>query len=528
MYDILIKNGLIVDGRRTKGYVGDVAILNGEIELIGKDLGTEAVKVIDAKGKVVAPGFIDLHTHSDTSFIEDSRSESKILQGVTTEVVGNCGSSFYPAFPEKLQNLRKYLTSETGIDTDYYASVSFLEFIDKAEFQGHRPANNWATLIGHNALRTAVMGEAGRHATQEEIWEMADLLEQEMASGAWGLSLGLGYSPGIFSDINELEALAEVVARYDGIIASHMRDQGDNIFKALDEMFELNRRTGAHVHIAHLKRGGKRNWGRADELLNYIRNAQHYGVDVTCDIYPYEASSSGITNTIPKWALAGGVEAAAERFRGPERERLLKELSETYGTIEDGHRIYVVSTGGRYPEADDKTIGELALELNITPMEAIAKVITETNGHARQISFGMLEEDMLYLIKEVDISIGSDGSGFPLDPALNAGKPHPRNFGTFPRALRLAREHKLMSLEDAVYKMTGNTATILGMEDRGFLEEGLAADIVIFDAEKVTDKATYRDPFQKPEGIEWVIVNGEIAVENGKQTDARTGEFLLK
>ncbi|MFP4457014.1 MAG: N-acyl-D-amino-acid deacylase family protein [Clostridia bacterium] len=527
MYDILIKNGFIIDGKRTKRYKSDLAMSDGKIQAIKKNINPAGAKrVVDAEGKIVAPGFIDIHTHSDASFIVDNRSESKIYQGVTSEVVGQCGSTFYPSNINDLSNLRSYVKGK-NIDTDYYASTSFTEFINKADTNDLKPANNWLTLIGHNALRTSVMGFEGRPATQDEIAKMKDLLEQEMKNGAWGLSLGLGYAPGIFSDINELVALGEVVAKYNGMIASHMRDQGNRIYQALDEMFEINRRTGAHVHIAHLKLSGVANWGKAEDLLAYIRNAQSYGVNVTCDIYPYEAASSGITNTLPKWTLAGGVEAAAKRFKTDERNKIIKELEEKYPDKEAGDRIYIVSTDGLYPEADDKTIGELAEELDISVAEAIEKVVVETNGHCRQISFAMDENDMLRFIKEIDISIGSDGSGLPLDSKLNQGKPHPRNFGTFPRFLRLNREHNMMPLEDAIYKMTGNSAKIMGIKDRGTLEIGQSADITIFDEEKISDKATYKNPFQKPVGIDCVIINGETVVLNGEQTKERPGKFLL-
>ena len=528
MYDIIIKNGLIVDGLRNKPYKACIAILDGKIAKIASQIDKEAKRIIDANNLVVSPGFIDIHTHSDVSFIIDDRSESKIYQGVTTEVVGECGYTMYPAAPENIDNLRAYLRNSKNIDTDYYASCSFVQFLDKAKENNKKPANNWLTLIGHNALRTSVMGFEGRKATKDEIKQMVDLLDQEMKAGAWGLSLGLGYAPGIFADIEELVALGHVVAKYHGMVASHMRNQNDYIYDALDEMFEINKQTGAHVHIAHLKIGRKHNWGTSDKVLKHIRDAQQRGINVTCDMYPYEAASSGITNVLPKWTLAGGVEKAAERFLGPERELIMAELNEKFQEDADGDRVYIVSTKGLYPPADDKTITELAKELNITMAEAIEKVIVETKGHCSQINFAMHENDVKNFISEIDIAIGSDGSGMPLDPKLVDGKPHPRNFGTFPRFLKMAREHKLMSLEDAVYKMTALSACLMGIEDRGVLKEGYLADITVFDKDKVSDTATYRQPFAKPIGIDYVIVNGEIAVDNGEQTKSRNGQFIIK
>lgn len=530
MYDIVLKNGVIVDGMRTKPYQASLAVKNGLIVKIGNDIdAAEADSIIDASNLIIAPGFIDIHTHSDASFIIDDRSESKIYQGVTTEIVGQCGSTFYPSSPQNIENLQAYVGgSGRDLDTNYYASCSFANFIEKAQKQGKKLSNNWATLIGHNALRTSVMKLEGRKATPAEIQQMADLLEQEMKAGAWGLSLGLGYAPGIFSDIEELVALGHVVAKYGGMIASHMRNQGNHIYEALDEMFEVNKQTGAHIHIAHLKVGGKQNWGTSNKVLDHIRKAQQEGVKVTCDIYPYEASSSGITNVLPKWTLAGGKEAAAARFAGPEREKIMAELNERFQEDSDGHQIYIVSTNGLYPVADDKTITDLAKELNISMAEAVEKVVVATKGNCSQISFAMDEKDMLNFIKEIDIAIGSDGSGRPLDPKLTRGKPHPRNYGTFPRFLRLAREHQLMPVEDAVYKMTGLSATMMGIKDRGILKEGLIADITVFDPEKVTDTATYKNPFSKPIGVKYVIVNGEVAVADGEQTEKRAGKFLVK
>lgn len=530
MYDVLIKNGLIVDGMRTKPYKSCIGIKDGKIAKINPNLKPEDAKeVIDASNLAVSPGFIDIHSHSDVSFIIDNRSESRVYQGITTEIVGQCGISPYPCLQDTEDDLLSFVGSKKEeIDRDFFASHTSEEFIEKAKKRNKKMSTNWATLIGHNAIRASVMKFEGRKATKEEIHKMVELLEGEMASGAWGLSLGLGYTPGIFCDVEELVALGEVVAKYDGIISSHMRNQGARIYEALDEMFEINRRTGAHVHIAHLKVAGKPQWGKSKELLAYIRKAQAEGVNVTCDIYPYEASSSGITNSLPKWTLEGGIEQAAARFKGPEREKIMVELRNMFEDRSAGDRIYIVSTGGLYPTADGKTITELAKELNISFSEALEKAVVETNGHCSCISFSMDEKDMLRMISEVDIAIGSDGNGLSLDPKENDGKPHPRNFGTFPRFLRLAREHNMMPIEDAVYKMTGLSAEMMGLKDRGILREGYAADITIFDADTISDQATYKNPFQKSVGIHYVFVNGEVVIENGQQTDKRPGEFLLK
>lgn len=517
MFDLIIKNGTIVDGLRTKPYKSNIGIKDGKIVKISPNLKDgDAKEIINVENLVVSPGFIDIHTHSDISFLTDNRSESKIFQGVTTEVIGQCGYSYFMNSKEIKQASKNN-------------NISMLEtFINKAKRENKTMSINWLPFIGHNGIRSLVMGEEGRRATKEEIKEMAELLDREMAAGAWGLSLGLGYPPGIFSDLEELVALGEIVAKYNGMISSHMRNQSSRIWEALEEMFEINRQTGAHIHISHLKIAGKPQWGRGEELLEFIRNAQEEGIHVTSDIYPYEASSSTITNILPKWTLDGGTKGAVARFKSQERERIIKELSEMFEDPTYADRIYIVSTNGKYPIADDKTIRELSEELNISPAEAVEQIVINTKGNCNKISFSMDENDMLRLIKEIDVAIGSDGNGLPLSPEENNGKPHPRNFGTFPRFLRLAREHKMIPIEDAVYKMTGLSANILGLKDRGVLKENYMADITIFNPNTVSDKATYKNPFQKPVGIEYVIVNGKIAVNKGVQTENRAGEFILR
>lgn len=529
LYDLVIKNGLVLDGLGNQPYKASIAIREGKIATINPNINEDTKKTIDAKGLAIAPGFIDIHTHSDNSFLIDNRSESKVFQGVTTEAVGQCGRSYFPYIKREKERVLAYIGGKSGgLDRDYYTSQSVVDFIKKARKNKKKMSINWMPFIGHNTLRASVMGLEGRRATKGEIKKMADLLEQEMESGAWGLSLGLGYAPGVFSNIEELAELGRVVAKYGGLITSHMRNQGEKIYEALEEMFEIYRRTGARIHIAHLKLSGKKQWGKGEELLNYIKKAQEEGIEVSCDIYPYEAASSGITNTLPKWMLDGGNRRAAERFKTGERKRIMRELERKFQDKSLGDRIYIVSTYGQFPLADDKTLSQLAKELGLSLAEALEKVVVETKGRCRQISFAMDENDMLKMIGERDIAIGSDGSGLPLDPKANRGKPHPRSFGTFPRFLRLAREKRMMPLEDAVYKMTGLPASLLGLKDRGVLREGYVADITIFNPATVTDTATYQDPFQKPVGIEYVIVSGKILVNKGQQTKNRLGQFLLK
>ena len=521
MYDIVIKNGKIYDGTKAKAYFADIAVKDGKIASIAQNIEGDAKTVIDAKGLCVSPGFIDIHSHSDTNFLDDDACQSKIFQGVTTELAGQCGFTVFPYLEEKTDIMKAYVQGKPQ-----YIAHTMDEFIERAHKNGNKMAVNLAYIIGHGALRANTAGFTNK-ATDEDNKKMAEMLDHEMKSGAFGMSLGLGYAPGVMSNQEELNNLGAVVAKYDGIIMSHMRNQADFIYDALEEMFEIYRKTGCRIDISHLKLGGKKNFGHADKLWKYIEDAQKSGIKVTADMYPYEASSSGITNIFPKWSLEGGIPKAAARLEAAEGEKIMESLREQLQTEKDGHGIFVVSTRGKAPYADGKDIYEISQELGIPMAETVAKITVETGGDCQCVFFSMDINDVYYLLKQ-DVSIGSDGSAYPLDPAKNEGRHHPRNFGTFPCFLRLAREQNMCDLETAIYRITKKSADIIGITDRGVLKEGMAADITIFDGDKIADRATYKNPFQKAEGLYHVIVNGEVAILNGEQTAARAGKFLRK
>lgn len=531
MYQLLIKNSRIVDGTGEPSYTADLAVQDGKIVKIGPGIDGEAALVIDGTGLVTAPGFIDMHSHSDVQFLVDDRGQSRIYQGVTSELAGQCGSTVYPCPIEHMDRMQQYaaMAGAPGPIALEYTSSSLEEFLRKVEAGKKSMGTNLIPLIGHGALRCGVMGYENRKADEEELLKMKELLKADMETGAWGLSLGLGYTPGVSSDQEELCALGEVVSEYDGIITSHMRYQDLRTPEALEEMYEINRRTGAHVHIAHFKANGRAAWGKAGEFAANVHAAQQAGIHVTADVYPYAASSSGITNFFPKWSIQGGTQTAVRLLKDPEkRGRLIGELEEIFRTREDGESLYVVTTGEKCPEADGKTIWQLSDELGISMAEAAAKVCVETEAGASCIAFVMSEADVETMLRQNDFAIGSDGVSYSLAPEDNAGKPHPRNFGTFPRFLRLAREKRLCSLETAVRRMTGQTAEYIGLTGRGFLKKGMIADITMFDPDTVSDKATYENPFQKPEGIVHVFMGGEPALLYGRQTEKRLGQFILK
>jgi len=525
MQDILLRNGLLCDGTRNKPYVGDIAIKGGKITRIAAKIEDGAETVVDVQGLVVSPGFIDMHSHSDVSFLRDDRCESKIYQGVTSEVVGQCGMTIYPCAAGHIEDMYTFAGTDLKFDKRYYTSYSLQEFIDKVQKNGKRMATNLLPLIGHGALRAGVVGFAGRKVTEVELQAMAELLDRDMQYGAWGLSLGLGYAPGLFADQTELNALGEVVHRYDGVITSHMRSQSVRIFEALEEMYGINRATGAKVHIAHLKICGKGQLGKSGLVIEHLKNAVRQGVQVTKDMYPYTAASTDLTDVLPKWSLEGGLGKAAERFNTDERPKLMQHLEENYRTRADGESIHIVTTYGRYPAADNKNVYQLSQELGVSMPEALEKVIVATKGKADCVYFIMLESDVMNYMKEADVAIGSDGYGYAFDEGIS---PHPRSFGTFPRFLRLARENKLCELAVAVHRITKLPADIVGLKDRGVLRKGLVADITVFDPAAVADTATYSEPCRKPVGIEHVIIGGQFAVRRGNQTDKRLGQILLK
>jgi N-acyl-D-amino-acid deacylase len=526
VYDLILKNGLVCDGLGGEPYIGWVAVSGGKIASVGTFEPPHGEQTIDCAGLAIAPGFIDIHSHSDACYLTDDACEAKLLQGVTTEVVGQCGFSLFPCPPGREDSL-KLLSTGLGGGTSGYVTTSFARYREKAS--GRKMATNLFQLIGHGALRAATVGFDGREPTDPELADMCALLDGALSEGAAGLSLGLGYAPGCFATKRELRALGSVVAKYDGVITSHMRNQSDRIPEALEEMYDINRHSGARVHISHLKAARRANWGKAPMVMANIRHAVADGIAVTADLYPYTAAASGITNSgFPKWSLEGGVTAVCRRLQNEERDAVLAALREYYCDEAVGRGEVIVSTFGKYPEADGKSIYELSQELGLSMAETAALVTEKTGADCSCISFTMSEEDVNYLLSQPDLAIGSDGYAYCLDPMKNSGKPHPRSFGTFPRFLRLAREHNLCPLGVAVRRITGLSAEMMGIDGRGKLVPGYAADITVFDPATVTDKAEYDDPFKAPEGIIHVIMNGSFALQAGCQTSARLGGYLLK
>lgn len=517
MNDIILSGGMVVDGTGGRPYYADIAIKDGKIAEIGDLKGVEARHILNCEGFFVSPGFIDAHSHSDTSFLKDTSFASKLCQGITTEITGQCGSSPFPSLKEKLDENEKWHFE------------SFSDFTDAFEKSDYCMATNQAILVGHGSLRAGVIGYEDREATGKELDKMKALLRRDLEAGAWGMSLGLEYSPGFFAGKEELHTLAAVVKEFDGLVPCHMRNEGLEIDKAIDELIEINVRTGAHVHISHLKIDNFRVHGRAEEVWRKIEEARKDGVNITCDLYPFLASCTDLTIRCPKWSREGGNGKLIERLKGSERAKVVEGIRMHYFNKERAETCLFADDGGHFPEIVGKTLRFVAEEILHTTdyADAAAEVLVRTNAEAGCIFFVMNEKDMLYFLSQ-DVSIGSDGWAFSGDPTIVKSKPHPRSYGAITEFFRLAREKNICSIEEAVRRVTTKTAALIGLCDRGQIKEGLAADICVFDANEIAPTATYLDPVKLSKGIKHVIVNGEIALYDGVQTSVRAGRFLKK
>ena len=524
MEDIIIRGGTVIDGTGKPGYPADVAVKDGKITAIGDLKDVQAEKVLDASGLVVAPGFIDAHSHSDTAFLRDSSGASKLYQGVTTEVSGQCGYSPFPALPERMNKA----TSELDGDDDWYCQ-SFDDFVKRFERSKHEMAVNQAILVGHGSLRAGTIGYEDRQVTPEELEQMKTLLRKDLQDGAWGLSLGLEYSPGFFASSEELRELGKVVKEFDGLIPCHMRNEGLEIDAAIEELLSVGRASGVHVHVSHLKVDNYKVHGRAPEVWAILEKAREEGVNVTADMYPFIASCTSLTIRCPQWSKEGGGRAVVDFLQGPRRQEVIEGIRTHYFNAERAETCLFNSDGGLWPEIVGKTLRYVAEELLHTTdyAEAAAEVLIRTEARAGCIFFVMSEADMLYFLSK-DVGIGSDGYAYSGDPAKVPGKPHPRSYAAISEFFRRAREHKLCSLEEAVRRVTSKGADMIGMTDRGRLEVGKVADITVFDPETIGPRSTYLDPIQLSQGVHHVVIAGGVAMENGVQTELRAGKFLRK
>ena len=527
MVDAVLSGGWIIDGTRTPPYQADLCIQDGKIVAISPQWEGNCRTRVDVTGKIVSPGFIDIHTHSDTCPFSAVFPESKVAQGITLEIVGNCGVSAVPILPscqaEQTAYLRKI--SEIPVPEEAVRDASVQKYAAHVAQTGY--PSHLGTLIGQGTLRAGIVGFQDRPLTPSEMEQMKFLLDDQLNQGALGLSLGLIYPPGSFSPTSELRELARVVQKHKKILAVHMRNEGPNIFQAVEEMLSIAEETGVHLHISHLKLMGKAQWGQAPRLLERIEASRQRGAVVTCDQYPYTATSTILAALLPRRAYDGGSAAMLRRVSDPDTS-LLRDIAEEMERRGGADAVLVASTHGSAPEYHGKTVSQLSVCLGLTPAETVAHILARCSGTVSAIYFSMSQEDVHTIMCDMHVAIGSDGSAFSLQDTQGLPSPHPRNIATFPRFLQTVREHRLMSLQDAVYKMTALPAAILGLRDRGTLEPGKAADITVFDYESVCDQCTFTNSLVAPSGIEHVLVSGVFSLKSGSITGARPGQVLLR
>ena len=525
--DILIRGGLLYDGSGAPPAAADLAIRGGRIAAIGQDLG-EAVKIIDATGLAVAPGFIDIKTHSDFTLPINPKAESKVRQGVTTEIIGHCGFSVAPALPGKVELLRDYLSPSAPWLS--FRELSFPDYLDSFP----PTAVNAGMLVGHNTLRLMAMGMADRPPSTDEMQTMTALLEQALEAGALGLSTGLFTAPGSYARPDEIVAFVRIAARYKAGYFTHIRDESNKVLDAVAEAIDVAAACGVHVEIVHFKCSGTDNWGKARQALGMIAAAKARGLDVDCDAYPYAAGSNPLKNLMPQWVQAGGVAAMLERLASrATRERIRADVDRdglnNWGRIPSWDCVQV-SISPHLPELAGKTFGALAAERAQDPIDTVCDVIIADKGATRVLVASIAESDIDDIVASPLALVGSDGNCVATYGTVSQGLPHPRFYGTFPRIVsHYVGERGLLPLELAVHKMTGATARALRLRDRGLLAPGYAADVVLFDPRDFHDRATYADPHQYPSGARTtVIVNGVIVVENATHTDALPGKVLRR
>lgn len=520
MFDLLLKNGTIIDGSGNPGYRGDIALRDGKIEIIGR-IEEEAVETLDIEDLTVTPGFIDTHSHSDLYLIHEPCSLPKLMQGITTEIIGQDGLGEAPIRKEHVKEWRKYLSGLNGDPPIKWSWENFDQYLKVIEASG--AAVNVASLVGHGNLRLHAMGMEDRKPSNSELKEMKRLLEKSLEYGALGMSTGLIYAPCIYAETDELTELCSIVAEYSGVFVAHMRDEGDLLLKSVDEVVKIARESGVHTHISHLKSGGRRNWGKSKEALKKLENAHYEGLQISYDQYPYTAGSTFLSSLLPKWVHEGGVNMLLERIRVPEiRERIKEEYGEL---IESGRATgwdkvlvtYVESSDNKILEGKD--LSEIANLRNQSPLDALIDLILEEENMASMASFTMSEDDVRNIMRHPLGMICTDG--------LLPGKPHPRAYGAFPRVLGYyVRQENVQRLEEAVRRMTSYPARVFNLGKRGYILPGYVADLVVFNPKKVSDTSTYEQPRKYPEGIEHVIVSGKLSVKEGKYTGIKNGKVI--
>lgn len=539
MFDIKISNGKIIDGSGKKAFLADIGIVEDNIATIG-DLKNEESKVnIDAKGKVVSPGFIDMHTHSDLSIIYDHHANARIYNGVTTEVIGNCGIGVAPVNPEKKKLLIDYLGTRligsipVEIELQWESFKEYLNYVNSIS-----PGINIAPLLAQGAVRISEMGFSNKKPTYEELKNMKQRVKNALEDGALGLTSGLVYLPGEYTSTDELIELCKELKEFGGYYTSHIRNEGDGVFESVEEAINIGKNAGVPVHISHLKLIGENVFGKADQLLKRIDDAEAEGIEVSFDVYPYTSGQTSLPALMPPWCFEGGVGNLINRLRDKElREKIRNDIEvgipkwQNFAkTAGDWNKVVIATMSNESSKwLEGKSIAEISKLQGKDPIDTVFDLIIGENGRIQIVIEIMREEDMEKIISHKKAMIGSDSMCLSTEGILSSGKPHPRAFGTQAKVIsKYVKEKGLITIEEAINRMSYLPAKRLGIDKRGLLKEGYRADIIVFDPAEVEDKATYADPMQYSVGMDTVIINGKVVMNNGVRLEVFPGRILAR
>lgn len=527
-FDRVILNARIVDGTCDPWFYGDVGVRRGKVDFVGSLRDFETGETIDAGGKVLTPGFIDMHTHYDLSLLRDPVMISKLIQGVTTIGIGQCGLSPAPISDVNKSLLDQYMSFiKAGVEPDWGWNT-FDEWLEKLE-ELHLGLNVFS-FVGHGTVRLNVLGFQDRSPNKDELAHMKGLVARSMEQGAFGMTSGLIYPPGVYADPEEIREVCEGLREFRGLYLTHMRNEGVHVLRSVMETLMIGKANSIPVHILHLKVMGSQNRGVMKDLLHLLHNAREEGMDVTADVYPYTATSTTLRAMLPAWIQEGGLQELFKRLEDSYgRRRVLDEMRRDWqqeNSIRncDGPGGVLILHAPATPEVEGKNLEEAGKILGLRPLEAVLEIVSRNEGKDTAAYFNIMEDDMLRALGSPQVMIASDSL-----PVVEGGRCHPRSNGTFPRIFgRYVREKKVISLEQAVWKITGFPASRLGLSGKGLIREGMDADMVLFDPEKIIDRADFDFPSAVPEGIERVFIAGETVVKNGEFTGPRLGRVLRK
>lgn len=522
--DLVLRGSLVYDGSGTPPVEADVAVAGDRIVEVGRRVAAASAEEVDLRGLALAPGFVDIHSHTSLVLLVEPRAESKIRQGVTTEVVGQDGGSVGPWTEEAYERTRERYRERYGVEIDFRDLAGFFARLERGG-----SAVNLASMVGTGTIRGAVVGLEDRPATEAELARMVEHVRAALRAGACGLSSGLEYTPGAFADAAELAALARPLRGRGLPYASHMRNEDDRVLGAVEEALYVGRMAGVPVQVSHLKAQGRRNWWKAEPILELLESARADGIDVTYDRYPYVAYSTGLSSLFPVWARDGGTRAFLGRLRDPAAHpRIETAVRAKVRLLGDWDAVQITSTDSdRFAWARGRRLGRLAGERGEEPYALLVRLMLEDEAGPGMVGFGMSEENTTrFLAHPLGMVCSDAGARAPYGP-LSEGTPHPRSYGTFPRVLgHYCRDEKAFPLETAIHKMTAMPARKIGLADRGRIAPGMAADLVAFDPDRVADRATFREPHRYPDGIPHVWVNGRPVIRDGEHTDLLPGRVL--